>query len=424
MKIFLVLASIITLFVVGSMGISYVDARCPGGHPECGPPGWNQPNITNLDGWSIDSAYSNEQYLISVPLRNYVWIFEPCKEYETRNAVSLGEYNKTIPIEKCVSGGKWILDEIVNEHPPSPVLVLVQIKDENNITQHLAWIEAEIPPNDEKSFEFSWMPTKLGQHKIMTFVWKSFENPTALKSPTSMMIHVIDDVNSTKIDTSKTMELNLASPVEFADDGRDIQRSVLQKYPAPRPMYDSIMDSMEDGVSVSSDGVATITSIAHEKYSVNPDTGFYAEDWMPEHIPEGQKLLYTGTTCYEKTGDCGLGIHFVPTTFVLHENVTSYDLEVSKGFMISVKYSSLPLDSTKDIIEEFKESRESQSGNYGRFVEMIRDGKIVSGYEGGNDYNHYHASVYFQPDDHTGVGVHSNYHSLEELIPIFESVMK
>jgi len=96
---------------------------------------------------------------------------------------------------------------------------------------------------------------------------------------------------------------------------------------------------------------------------------------MPEYIPDGQKLLYTETTCYEKTGNCGLGIHFVPTTFVLHENVTSFDLQVSKGFIISVKYSVFPLDEVEDNIEYVKEVKESQPRNYGGFVEMTLDGK-------------------------------------------------
>ena len=180
----------LVLFTFAIIGIQNVDARCPGGHPECGPPWWNRPNITNLDGWSMDHANVNEQYLITIPLRNYVWIFEPCNEYETYDAISLGEYNKTIPMQKCVSGGEWVLDESINDHGSSPVLLLVQINDENDVTQYLAWIEADVPPNDEKSFEFSWTPKKSGQHTIMTFVWESFKNPVSLQSPSSITLDV------------------------------------------------------------------------------------------------------------------------------------------------------------------------------------------------------------------------------------------
>ncbi len=233
---------------------------------------------------------------------------------------------------------------------------------------------------------------------------------------------IVKTVKSTD-EISTTVVLNVSSPIEFVDDGREIQRSILQKSPAPSPYYDRIITSMDDGFSVS-EGVATFVQTPHEKYSVNPGVGFYTQDWMPKYILEGQKLLYTETTCYEKTGDCGLGIHFVPTTFVLNKNVTSFDLDVSKGFKIGIKYSVLPLDEVEDSIEYLKETRESQPRNYGDFKNMTRDGKTVLAYQGGNALNHYIAVLTFHPDDHTRVSVSSNYHNLEEILPIFKSVMK
>jgi len=98
-------------------------------------------------------------------------------------------------------------------------------------------------------------------------------------------------------------------------------------------------------------------------------------------------------------------------------------LQVSKGFKIGIKHSVLPLAEVEDGIEYLKESRDSQPRNFGLgFVEMTRDGKTVYAYEGGNALNHYRASLYFQPDEHTSVSVNSNYHTLDELIPIFESI--
>lgn len=235
-------------------------------------------------------------------------------------------------------------------------------------------------------------------------------------------ISVNNDSTNTQI---QLVTLNLSSDVEFVDDGREIKRSILQKSPMPLPMYDRIMATMNDGVSVSPAGFATFATSSHEKYSVNPETGFYAEDWMPGYIPDGQKLLYTDKICYEKSGDCELGINFVPTNFVLHENMTSHDLQVSKGFYISVKYSTLPLGEVENTIEFVKEIRESQPRNFGLgFVNMTHDGNTVFAYEGGNALNHYSASLYFHPDDHISVGVASYYLTLDELIPIFESVMK
>lgn len=218
-------------------------------------------------------------------------------------------------------------------------------------------------------------------------------------------------------------QIPVASSVEFVDDGREIQRSVLQRAPAPIPMYDVITSSNTEAFSVGTTGFATVQSSSHEKYSKNIGIGLYAEDWIPDFIPDGYRLLYTNTSCYEQT-DCSLGLFFVPTSFELHQDITSYDLEVSKGFGVGIRIADTPLDETEDIIEELRETRESQSGNYGGFTDMTRDGKTVMAYEGGNDYNHYQAVVSFHPDEYSSVYVNSNYHTLEELIPIFNSVMR
>ncbi len=387
--------AVIPLLLFGIVGVYDVDARP-----------MDRFGIVDMNGDSLDEVKTGEQVQI---IRDAIIRDRSSEYYPIPPECEV----KDLEI-KCFDNTKQ-------------VTIIFQIKDEDGKVEQISWLEGELQPNIFKTVSSSWIPQKSGIYTVTSFIWTSINNPIIHALPTSVTIQVTDDVNSTKFDIStpisKITELNLASPVEFVDDGREIQRSILQKSPAPSPMYDKIMNSMDDGVSVSSTGVASITSPIHEKYSVNTGIGFYAEDWMPKYIPDGQKLLYTETTCYEKTGNCGLGIHFVPTTFVLHENVTSYDLQFSKGFFISVKYSALPLDDTEDIIEYVKESRESQSGNYGGFVEMTRDGKTVSAYEGGNDYNHYHTSLYFYPDDHMGVGVSSNYLSLDELIPIFESVM-
>ena len=217
--------------------------------------------------------------------------------------------------------------------------------------------------------------------------------------------------------------LDMSSPVEFVDDGREFP-GYLQKAPAPMPMYDIIMDSMNDGVSVNSLGIATLSIQSHEKYSINPGVGLYAEDWMPTYIPEGYKLLYTSTGCYE-SGNCSLGIEFVPTTFVLHQNVTNYDLQFDKGFGIGVSISKTPIDEIEDIIENGREIKDSQTGNYGLgYVDYTRDGKTVLAYEGGNDLNFYRSVLSFAPDEFTSVHILSTYHTLEEIIPIFESIMK
>jgi len=219
---------------------------------------------------------------------------------------------------------------------------------------------------------------------------------------------------------SKDIVLDLSSPTEFVDDGREYPRAMGHRGP-PQLMYDIIIDSYKD-FDVNEKGVTTFTTIPHEKYSINPGVGFYAEDWFPEYIPDGQKLLFTETSCYE-SGSCGLGITFVPTTFVLTPFTTNHNLNLAKGFSIGVNHSTLSVDELEDSAEHLRESFIESEGGYGEIREMTRDGNAVLAFAGGNSVNPYQASVSFHPDKFTSVSVHSNYHTLDELIPIFESIM-
>ena len=215
--------------------------------------------------------------------------------------------------------------------------------------------------------------------------------------------------------------LNTSSSVEFVDDGREVKRSILQRAPAPLEMYDTIMKSEINPGSAVSGNSARIQSETHEEYSVNPGVGFYIEDWMPTHILDGQKMLYADTGCHP-SGNCYLEMQFVPTTFALNENVTDHDLAVSKGYVVSVEYSVVPLDEIEDAIEYIREVFESQPGEYGGFVNMTRDGKTVLAHEGGTALNHYRAVLSMHFDEHTTFGVVSNYHTLAEITPVFESI--
>ena len=232
-----------------------------------------------------------------------------------------------------------------------------------------------------------------------------------------------------KVAESEIIVLDLSSLTEFVDDGREYPTAI-QRSPAPAPMYDSIMQHLES-FPVDGNGVATFTAVPHTKYSLNPQQGLYIEDWMPTYIPKGYKLLY-GSTSYHTTelnGNTyethGAGLSFVPSTYVLSEDVTNTDYKINKGFHISIVHSTLPHDEIGDDIEHVREVFESQGNNYGEgFREMTRDGKTVSAYAGGNGFNPYQAALSFYPDEFTSIHVTSSYHTLDELIPIFESVMK
>ena len=229
---------------------------------------------------------------------------------------------------------------------------------------------------------------------------------------------------------STTITLSVASDTEFADDKREIKRSILQRAPAPWPMYDKIINSTTGLIVPGPSGALGMQTTPHEKYSLNHKVGLYLEDWMPTHIPEGQKLLYADTdyNAFEVNGrdyESHNAIYqFVPTSFVLNPGINSHDLKVSKGFTVNIKHSTLPFNDIEDDIEYLQEIYESQPGNYGSYRDMTRDGKTVFAFEGGNDLNHYRAVVNFSPDENTSVGVYSNYHTLDELIPVFNSIMK
>ena len=264
------------------------------------------------------------------------------------------------------------------------------------------------------------------------------QNNNILKENTIVSDTIISDTNTSipdetsldVLESATTIMLNITSDTEFTDDKREIKRSILQRAPAPWPMYDKIINSTTGLIVPGPTGASGIQTTPHEKYSLNGKVGLYLEDWMPTYIPEGQKLLYADTNYLafevnERTYESHEAIYqFVPTSFVLHEGANTYDLKVSKGFTVNIEHNTLPFNSVEDGIEYLKEIDEIQSGSYGGYRDMTHDGKTVSAYEGGNDSNHYQAVVYFQPNENTSIGIRSYYHTLDELIPVFNSIMK
>ena len=238
--------------------------------------------------------------------------------------------------------------------------------------------------------------------------------------------HADDDV----VSGTTTVTLNIASPVEFVDDGREYP-SVLQRRPPSPPIYDKVMAAElvfpSSDVSGETSRSTTFTSVPHTKYSKNPGVGLYIEDWMPTHILDGYRLLYANTGYSEYKSGRNVhyvGYYFVPTDFVIQPDATYHTLyRNSDGYHAVVEISNVQHDEIEDIKEKFRESRESQSGNYGGFREMTRDGKTVDAYAGGNDLNYYTSNVAFAPDEYSLMRVNSAYHTLDELIPVFESMM-
>ena len=245
-----------------------------------------------------------------------------------------------------------------------------------------------------------------------------------------VQIDISNSLTNTVPEEVTTVVLNTSSPEEFVHDGREFQRT-LQRMPAPWPMYDDFVQSTTGIIPANSNGTFSLKSAPHEKYSIISKVGFYLEDWMPGVIPAGQRLL--AATTYYSSFDIGGGTQgeeyvayytFAPTTFVLHPNVTNWDLRNSQGFVMGVKHSNIPYDEVEDRTEHRQDILKSQPGYYGHCIPMTRDGKTVAACEGGSKWNPYRAYVVFSPDEFTIVHVNSNYHTLDELIPVFNSVMR
>ncbi len=217
------------------------------------------------------------------------------------------------------------------------------------------------------------------------------------------------------------IEIDLGSDVEYVDDGREIHVAS-QRRPAAMNIYERIVDSQEDN-NINSEGLYRVPAgFTHEKYSVNEGVGFYPQDWMPTHVPDGYKLLFLDNNYYEDDTAL-LKIRFVPNTFQLTNQTTNYDLQKSHGFVIYIVQKTTPLDEIEDVIEGYREILEEGPSYVGRFLDVKRDGKTVWASETQDLLNPYQVGYSFHPNEYTSVGVTSNYHTLEELEPIFNSVM-
>lgn len=227
---------------------------------------------------------------------------------------------------------------------------------------------------------------------------------------------------------SKIITLNLGSDIPFIDDNREYP-IVVQRAPAPWNIYDKITNSYDDIMKVDSKGIASVQSVTHEKYSVN-SKGLYIEDWMPTYIPNGYKLLYaeTGVDEYEHNQKNIIEqwgfIQFVPNDFELTPEITNHDLRLSNGFSIGIKFSNVEIDEVQDSFEHRWDVLESQGNHYGEQQNWERDGRYVGASEGGNGMNYYTAGIAMNPDTKSVLHVNSNYLSIEELKPIFLSMMK
>ena len=67
---------------------------------------------------------------------------------------------------------------------------IFQVKNSDDLVESISWIQSEITPEQILSVSQSWKPKINDTYNIETFIWSSFDNPTAISEPISAMILV------------------------------------------------------------------------------------------------------------------------------------------------------------------------------------------------------------------------------------------
>lgn len=257
--------------------------------------------------------------------------------------------------------------------------------------------------------------------------------PSELIKKSPLAKEILNSYDDELTNKKSGYEVLLVSSLEpFVDNGAIYLHRVLERVPAPVSYSQMLQMNWLDTspeFETNDYGIVTYRDDLHEKYSINLHKGFYPEDWLPDFIPDGQKLLY-GSSGYIPEEVDGLinekyyaHYNFVPLHVVLDENITSWHLTNNQGFRISISYDPLR-DEAIDILEDLEERHDAKSKSYGGYQTIPSDKGMVVLFEGGYQGRHYQNSITWFFDDYYTIRVMSYYYTLDELIPIFDSVMK
>ena len=84
--------------------------------------------------------------------------------------------------------------DIVNDQNHSQDFVwIAQITDKDKKTQALSWINGTLNAQSSFSPTTSWIPTIIGDYRIVFFVWEIIGNPTALSPPIELDFKVLKE---------------------------------------------------------------------------------------------------------------------------------------------------------------------------------------------------------------------------------------
>ena len=84
-----------------------------------------------------------------------------------------------------------IVGTITNDNSFKQKFVYIfQVKNSNDLVESISWIQSEIASEQILSVSQSWKPKINDTYYIETFIWSSFDDPTAISEPISTMILV------------------------------------------------------------------------------------------------------------------------------------------------------------------------------------------------------------------------------------------
>lgn len=84
-----------------------------------------------------------------------------------------------------------IVGTITNDNSFKQKFVYIfQVKNSNDLVEYISWIQSEIIPEQILSVSQSWKPKIDDIYNVETFIWSSFDDPTAISESLSAMILV------------------------------------------------------------------------------------------------------------------------------------------------------------------------------------------------------------------------------------------
>lgn len=99
------------------------------------------------------------------------------------------------PHKYTIQAGKLIKvkSEVANNTPSTLTFAyIVQIKDSDNVTVQLSWMDGiKVAPKEKIEAMQSWVPEKPGEYTVDIFVWQSVANPDPM-SPVRKAVAVVE----------------------------------------------------------------------------------------------------------------------------------------------------------------------------------------------------------------------------------------